>query len=287
MKTLLIIVCVSAALAAPAFTSCRILSGVADKGGGLLDGSAFAEKNVEKFTSEDKRLVFRLFTASDGTRQCSFVLRDVPLVRFYGTHPNEAGAFLITRVRFISSNPDGWLEGDLTAQGSGSFVKVEGGKAEFFIDGDVVLGALTAGAIRFSDRRLHGESALSELESRKERVLALIGWMREQNAPFFETQKDFEAHWRPILLPETVKPKLRPARYTELSADPAAAFAEAEGYKWNTAYTRELLPDTLRPLRDSGTLLRDWEEASAWLYAGCQWETAVVRRLNERRDLRR
>lgn len=285
MKNLMAIICVSAALFAP--LSCRILSGVADKGGGLLDGSAFAEKNIEKFTSEDKRIVFRLFTARDGTRHSALVLRDVPHIQFYGTPPDEAGAFSITRVRFLSSNPDGWLEGDMTAEGSGSFVRVGDGKAAFFIDGGISLGALTAGAIRFSDRRLHGESALSELEARKERLLYLIAWMRERNAPFFETQKDFEAYWRPILLPETVKPKLRPARYTELSAEPAAVFAEAEGYKWNTAYTRGLLPENLRPLRDSGTLLRDWEEASAWLYAGCQWETTVERRLRERRYLSR
>jgi hypothetical protein len=29
---------------------------------------------------------------------------------------------------------------------------------------------------------------------------------------------------------------------------------------WDTAYTREEFPEGLRAIRDSGTILRDWEE---------------------------
>jgi hypothetical protein len=40
----------------------------------------------------------------------------------------------------------------------------------------------------------------------------------------------------------------------------------AEGYSWDTAYTRDRMPEELREIRDTGTLFRDWEENAELFY---------------------
>jgi hypothetical protein len=42
--------------------------------------------------------------------------------------------------------------------------------------------------------------------------------------------------------------------------------------KWNTDYTQRLFPEELWPVRNSGTMLRDWEEALAWIYLEYEWK---------------
>jgi hypothetical protein len=46
---------------------------------------------------------------------------------------------------------------------------------------------------------------------------------------------------------------------------------KAEDIRWNTSYTRRILPEALWGIRNSGTLLRDWEEALEWIYTECYW----------------
>jgi hypothetical protein len=84
----------------------------------------------------------------------------------------------------------------------------------------------------------------------------------------FANQRAFEKYWKPILFPELVSPKKRPAAYT--AGEPR--FVRGEDIRWNAAYTQAVFPETLRPLRDSGTLLRDWEEAAAWIYLTAEWD---------------
>jgi hypothetical protein len=47
---------------------------------------------------------------------------------------------------------------------------------------------------------------------------------------------------------------------------PDHAKVKAQGVAWNSDYTKELFPESLRTLRDSGTLLRDYKESPGlWL----------------------
>jgi hypothetical protein len=43
-----------------------------------------------------------------------------------------------------------------------------------------------------------------------------------------------------------------------------------------------VFPEALRPLRDSGAMLRDWEEASAWIYLEYSWESLLESFYTER-----
>ncbi|MDR1231592.1 MAG: hypothetical protein LBK61_09350 [Spirochaetaceae bacterium] len=142
--------------------------------------------------------------------------------------------------------------------------------ADYIADEGII--AITHGALKRDDTIIKGDEALSILRNRLDRIEALVAWMAQSScARPSASQKDFEEYWRTILLPETVKKKKRPALF------PAqAAYASAEGYRWNTAYTALLFPSEdeenatpqnaeLAKMRNSGALLRDFEEAVPWI----------------------
>ncbi|MDR2343592.1 MAG: hypothetical protein LBD86_03575 [Spirochaetaceae bacterium] len=268
-------------------SSCKSISVLVDGAGRALDGSAFAEKTVKTYLSAGKDFSFRLVSTGDGGIQSVFVLKNLPFIQFYGTEPDETGLFFITRVHFLFSNAGGWLEGDIGASGTGLIAETSGQAAEFSLQSPVNFTGVAHGGIRRHGRHLYGERALDELRGRKDRVQLVAGWMKERRPPVPPADpREFENYWRPVLLPETVSNKLRPSRYTEAGAaqNERTVYSCAENIRWNTAYTAELFPEHIRWLRDSGSLLRDWEEAVSWFYIEYYWDI-IIRELCEKRYL--
>jgi hypothetical protein len=100
--------------------------------------------------------------------------------------------------------------------------------------------------------------------------------MREQgDLPGFSGDADFEAHWKPLLFPELLKPGERGEAWTAANTE-AGPWVLGEDIRWSLAYTEALLPEELWPVRNSGTLLRDWEEAAPWIRLEFEWETIVT-----------
>jgi hypothetical protein len=143
--------------------------------------------------------------------------------------------------------------------------------ADYIADEGII--AITHGALKRDDTVITGTEALDILKNRLDRIEALAAWMTQSDyARQFDRQKDFEEYWRVILLPETVSRKKRPVLFAAETAT-----VSAEGYEWNTAYTALLFPlddkeeenspqnAELAKMRDSGALLRDFEEAVPWI----------------------
>jgi hypothetical protein len=249
--------------------SCGSIAGLLDKAGHILDRTAFDEKKVKTYKTGNS-VTFHVFSTEKGEKQSVFTLKTLPYLKFYGTVPDETGVFYISRIHFMFSNTYGWLEGDADVSATGSIVENNSSMAYFSVKTPIVLGEITRGGIKNRDRRIYGELALTELRGQRERIEAVVSWMRMLQpellpADTLKPQRHFENYWKPILFPETVRAALRPPRYTAIEAD-AKNYVYGEGIKWNTAYTRDLLPEQLRPLRDNGSLFRDWEEAAAWFY---------------------
>jgi hypothetical protein len=78
----------------------------------------------------------------------------------------------------------------------------------------------------------------------------------------FVSEKQFELYWKNILFPELASRKNRPPVYNENDAE----WVWASDVRWNVNYTRQLFPEELWELRNSGALLRDWEESISWIY---------------------
>jgi subtilase family serine protease len=91
----------------------------------------------------------------------------------------------------------------------------------------------------------------------------------------FSSRNDFEDYWKPRLFPELVSNRKRPPEYTANTG----GWVRADSVSWNSAYTEFLCPEELWELRNSGALLRDWEEALPWIYMEYSWDY-IIKSLN-------
>jgi hypothetical protein len=242
-----------------------LASRAAEQAGRVLDGSAFAGKTTRRYAArvEDGAAVnveVRELVNQEGDLSLLIALKEFPAIRFRGSAPGADGGFYLTSLHYLGGNVSGWNEFTLDLSGAGTFAASESSAAlRFSAPPEPVM--ISSGKIRRNETRITGNEALTLLRSRYERILALTEWMRNrQGAPAYHTPASFDAYWRPILLPETVAKNKRPPEWTR-----KARWVRAEDLKWNAAYTESLLPENLRVLRDSGALLRDWEEAFPWI----------------------
>lgn len=243
--------------------------GLVEKTGRLADGSAFAEKALAKyrgqtvavseirFKDEQKQPAEGLLITPEG----------FPYLQFRTSAPDQNGSFFFTSLHYLGGSSSGWNEWTQELMGTGTFRK-SGNLVFLNIDGAIETGALTRAKILHNGGKRTGEEALTSLRSRSDRIAALTEWMRSfSNNRNFPDIADFEAFWKPVLLPELVRTPKRPPDYTETGAE----WVKAEDVKWNKTYTESLFPEDLRPVRDGGALLRDWEEAPAWIYCIYEW----------------
>jgi hypothetical protein len=181
----------------------------------------------------------------------------------------------------LSTHVSGWNEFHYELLGSGNFSSVQQGTGGVLrIDETPERVQISSGKIRLKSRRLTGNAALVPLRNRRERILALTEWMAERqqkagNPARFENQKEFDAYWKSLLFPELLPAKKRPQNYSALNAE----WNRADGVKWNTAYTKSIFPEALWEFRNSGALLRDWEEALPWIYMEYSWD-AIISNVN-------
>jgi hypothetical protein len=238
-----------------------------EKGGQALDGSAFADKKLVSYRSQGIE-VRQVQTKADKGKEDIFLIKldDFPSVQLRTALPEKDGTFFFSSLYFLGGSLSGWNEFTQELSGSGS-LRVVGNTAYLNVSDRLETGNITGGNISHNGSKLSGKEALASLRSRSERIAALVAWMKADNAltakppAHFASQEAFEEYWKPSLLPEMVGAKKRPATYTD-----AGEWATAEDVKWNTAYTHAVFPEDLWPLRDSGALLRDWEEAAGWIY---------------------
>jgi hypothetical protein len=243
-----------------------------ERGGRLLDGSARAEKTLEHYRGGEKNgTELRRIRQKGGEEYIAISQAAMPTLLLKGSIPDPAGGFSLTALSFLCSSPSGWNEFTMAVSGRGVF-QYDGNLGTLRVETPIELLAVTGGKIRHNDRRLGGAEALSALDGRYERIRALSEWMAVQpDVPRFQDQRGFESYWKPILLPELVSAKKRPKTWTAKNA----RWVRAEDIRWNGTYTEGLFPEELRILRDSGSLLRDWEEAAGWIYLVYAWDRII------------
>ena len=270
------------------FASLLLFSGclsVIEKTGRFIDGSMFAEKRVALYRTfkndvnqaemeisvvEKKGGAAKADTdienGASSAQSIIITISKFPMIKFRGSYPDETGGFYLTSLEYLAGSTHGWNEYTLDLLGTGSLVLEE--TAVFQITEEIEPVQITAGRIQRYDTRLTGAEALAGLRNRRERVAALVEWMNALDAPKGQSIDDFEDHWKPILFPEMVSKKKRPADW-QAEGD---IFIRAEDIRWNTSYTERIFSEVLWPVRNSGTLLRDWEEALSWIYFEYEWE---------------
>jgi hypothetical protein len=245
---------------------------VVEKGGVFWGGSAFAEKTLARYRSgKNPEVTVKEIALRNGKTCITITTDSMPNIQFYGSPPNQAGIFYLQSLCFWDSHLYGWNEFTLDIMGRG-VLNVWENYAKLQIDPVIEILNISEGKIRYTHSYLFGSQALAIMENRRERIAALTQWMLSRSQdPGFKDQKAFEHYWFPILFPELVSPKARPPLWkTE-----TAVWNQAGDIRWNETYTKALLPPELEPLRNSGTLFHDWEEAVGWIYLFYHWDRIV------------
>jgi hypothetical protein len=127
---------------------------------------------------------------------------------------------------------------------------------------------ISSGRIRRYDTLITGGDALTNLRNRRERITAVVEWMASLNNLQEQSLDEFDRYRKPLLFPEMTAKKQRPKDWRQEDD----VLVRAEGILWNTSYTERVFPEELWNVRNSGTMLRDWEEALEWIYFEYEWE---------------
>jgi hypothetical protein len=236
-----------------------------EKTGRVVDGSAFAEKEAAVYRTDG--MAISEMRNKAGERSVIITLEQFPAIKLRGSAPDETGVFFLSSLDYLGGNTHGWNEYRLELSGSGSLVLGET-SAALSVDDEIEAVEITSGRIKRYDTRITGSDALSSLRNRRERILALTEWMKgREDSPVIKNADDFEKYWKPVLFPEMVKKKKRPEGWQREDDQ----WVRAEDIRWNTSYTQRILPEILWGIRNSGTMLRDWEEALEWIYVEHEW----------------
>ncbi|MDR1898664.1 MAG: hypothetical protein LBQ55_01490 [Treponema sp.] len=239
-----------------------------EKAGRALDGAAFEEKTLARYRTSggSPAAEIREVRHRETGPALVITLKDFPALELRLVQSGDGG-FYYRSLRYLGGTVSGWNECILDLSGAGIFT-VSGDTARFS-GAKPETALVSSGKIRRGDRRITGDEALTNLRNRHERILALTGWMKEQpQGGNFTGRTAFISYWKPRLFPEKVFPNRRPPGWRNKNV----RWVRAEGTRWNADYTEALFPEPLRPLRDSGALLRDWEEAFEWIYHEYAWD---------------
>jgi len=241
--------------------------GLVEKTGQFLDGSASGEKTIALYRSYNTEIS----VVEDKNKKSSIIIstNKFPMMKLLGSYPDNDNKFYFTSMEFLSGRPHGWNEYTLQLMGEGTLVLGE--TATFYGLSEIEPIQITTGKIHRFDSRIKGDEALTALRNRGERITALSQWMLSLDGPKAQTFKDFEKYWKPFLFPEVVSKKKRPDNWQQ----EGDKFLRVEDILWNTSYTQRVFPEELHQVRNSCTLLRDWEEALYWIYLEYEWENMI------------
>ena len=237
-----------------------------DKAGQVIDGSAFAQRTTALYRSQGAGVEISVVENKNSERAVIIAAVKFPMMKILASMPDEDGAFYPVSLVYLAGNLHGWNEYTLGLLGAGS-LDLGDNSGRLQID-EIESVEITAGRIQRYDTRITGAEALTALRNRRERITALAEWMGTLDGPAGTDIDEFEKYWKPVLFPEMVSNKKRPEGWLR----EGDVFKRAEDIRWNTGYTQRVFPEELWPVRDSATLLRDWEEALSWIYLEYEWK---------------
>lgn len=196
----------------------------------------------------------------------------------------------VTGMDWFSNWSEGWSEARFAAEGE-LRLRPEGTTWLLDVDSMPRIESPTAASIRLYGDYYEGDKALALFTHRWDRIQAADSFLRQRfpDAWFdYAEQRKIHNWWdlftrRVVNFQESVRGFLFPELYgypkesqvtgrVPLSRPDKGRYTRTESIDWDTAYTKENFPEELRALRDSGTMLRDFEEGSGlWRLDFC-WD---------------
>ncbi len=205
----------------------------------------------------------------------------------YAREPSGDIALETGSLRWFSNWKDGWTEARFEFPGKLKLAR-SGDSWTLAVVESPVAGIPTEAGIRYRDTVLPRDAALRQMANRWDRIVAASALLKkaeiyavgEEGYPLLGDEKgkkgrrSFRIATARYLFPEVAGWPTRELEDTYRNAGTALA----DDIRWNTAYSRDAFPEEFRAIRDSGTLFRDWEEASELFYLAC-WNGEIFARL--------
>jgi len=261
-----------------ALSFCIFGCAVMESAGRFLDGSIFEEKRKALYKSLEKDgsvadMELSITENKNNETYFTISISKYPMFKLRALKSSEEGAFNFTSLEYLAGSTHGWNEFSLELIGEGNFDS-ENGVLQIL---EIELVQITKGRIQRYDTRLTSANALTALRNRRERINAITSWMTSREAPSLNTAKEFTNYWEPLFFPEIVPKKKRPQNWLEQDD----IRQKEDDINWNLSYTERVFSEELWTVRNTGTLLRDWEEAFSWIYMEYNWEYIVELLINE------
>jgi len=195
----------------------------------------------------------------------------------------------VEKMDWFENWAEGWTEASFVVEGRLE-LRPDGSAWALAVAAPPKIENPTSASIRLYGDYFEGDKALALLAHRWDRIQAADELLRQE---FPEAWYDYsEPH--PIRFPwdllarrvASFQTGVRAFLFPEIYGYPKGrqpadkgARVRAESIYWDTSYTNEQFPENLRPIRDSGTMYRDFEESSGlWRLDFCWdalWESKI------------
>lgn len=202
-------------------------------------------------------------------------LEQARLTGYAAPDGNGGWVLSVDTLKWFNNSRLGWMEGDFLTLGTLTLIPGETGSWSLAATEVPVIESLREGSLRYKDTLVYGDEAARIITNRWYRLEATAEYLRNTlKTPWFDhrvlPQKkggSFETTVRVRLFPERFG---YPEGFSP-SENTQANRSRGELLDWDTAWSREQFPEHLREVRDAGTLYRDWEEMSPFLYVLYLW----------------
>lgn len=174
----------------------------------------------------------------------------------------------LNAMQFLAVWPNGWTEGEANI-----FAKLKLTKEENYykckIEEKFEIFEITKGAIRYQDDYYYDDKGLINVKNKFDRIIALNEFLKKQEGsqeffltPIFssKTNKSYKDNFEKFLFPELFLDSVVYKSSNFKITDPSNDLILGENILWNKKYTDNFFPEHLKNVRNSGTMLRDFEE---------------------------
>jgi hypothetical protein len=175
---------------------------------------------------------------------------------------------------------DGWTESTISLQGMLELTRRSKESWQIRVIEMPQTGTVLQAEIRYRRDKIYGDRARDMMSRRLDRAIVLSGFLQTELAPedysFHHKKRGIDSKAYHQDLQSLLFPELY--GFSDAFPEPEASSSDKEGYirneevLWDTLYTKKYFPEELHEVRDSGTLLRDYDEASELIIICCLWQ---------------
>ncbi len=185
--------------------------------------------------------------------------------------------FHMDYLEWFSNWSHGWTEARFSVVGSLSLVP-QGEQWQVEVLEMPEIQSVLEGQIRYKENRFYGDRSRDMVSRRWTRIQALTPFLQESlDVKSYEFAHKRKGYYSRGFLDDAgslLFPELYGFRegFSEPSSGEGERYVRAEGVLWDTWYSKTYVPEELIPVRDSGTLFRDYEEGADLLTLAATWK---------------